>query len=63
MKTRTLAFQLALALAFTLAPGIPHAQQKDKTPAEQRADLKKDVQDTIASYRKADPGIWNGRTS
>jgi len=57
MKTRTLAFQLAFAVACAVAPGVTHAQPKDKTPAEQRADLKKDTQDTIAAYRKADPTI------
>ena len=58
MKTRTLAFQFAFALACVLAPGLPFAQdQKSPTPAEQRAQLKKDVPDTIASFRKADPGI------
>src|SRR5262245_42372462 len=57
MKTRTFAFQFAFALACFLLPGAPHAQQKDQTPAEQRAALKKDTQDTIASYRKTDPGI------
>lgn len=58
MKTRTLAFQLALALACTFAPGIPHAQdQKTQTPAEFRAQLKKESPETIAAFRKADPTI------
>jgi lipid-binding SYLF domain-containing protein len=57
MKTRTLAIQLALALACTFAPGIPHAQQKEMTPAEFRAQLKKETPETIAAFRKADPTI------
>lgn len=58
MKKRILATQLALALACVVAPGLPYAQdQKTSTPAEQRAQLRKDTPDTIASFRKADPGI------
>ena len=58
MKTRTIAFHFALALACFLLPQASFAQdQKTASPAEQREKLKKDAQDTIASYRKADPGI------
>jgi lipid-binding SYLF domain-containing protein len=60
MKTRTLAFQLAFALACFVLPAVPHAQDQTnvtKTPAEQRAELKKDVPDTIAAFRKTDPSI------
>ena len=58
MKTRIFAFQLAFALACAIAPGVPYAQdQKPMSAAESRAALKKDVPDTIATYRKTDPTI------
>ena len=58
MKTRSLAVQLAFALTCVLLPGAPYAQdQKTATPAEQRAKLKTDTQDTIAMYKKTDPSI------
>jgi lipid-binding SYLF domain-containing protein len=58
MKIRGLASQFALALTCALLPGAPYAQdQKTMSPAEQRAQLKKDVPDTLSTFRKADPGI------
>ena len=58
MKTRAIAFRFALALACFLIPQASFAQdQKTASPAEQRAKLKTDTQDTIAHYKKTDPGI------
>jgi lipid-binding SYLF domain-containing protein len=58
MKTRGLVLQFALALGFALLPGAPYAQdQKGYNAAEYRAQLKKEVPETIAAYKKADPAI------
>lgn len=57
MARHTLALSLALALACAAAAGPSFAQEKQMTPAEQRAQLRKDTGETIAAYRKADPGI------
>jgi len=58
MKARAFAFvvPVAFAVASLLLPGMSYAQDQ-KTPAEQRAQLKKDTQDTIAAYKKTDPAI------
>jgi len=58
MKTQKLAFHFAFALACFLLPAVPHAQdQKTQTPAEFRAQLRKEAPETIAAFRKADPTI------
>jgi lipid-binding SYLF domain-containing protein len=57
MKTQTFAFHCAFALACFLLPAVPHAQQKEQTPAEFRAQLKKEAPETVAAFRKADPTI------
>ena len=59
MKKPYLIPLLAAAMFCTLLPGSP-AQSADKpkvTAAEARAHLAKDVPPTIATYKKADPGI------
>ena len=55
MTKSFLAFPLIVAFVCALLPGSLVAQ--DKTPAEQRKEVAKNVQDTIATYRKVDPGI------
>ena len=59
MIRRFLAVPLAFAFACALLPAASSAQtaEKDKKPAQSRQELAKDVQDTIAQYKKADPGI------
>ena len=59
MKKPYLVLPLAAAFFCALLPATPDAlaQPKDQTPAEQRAQLGKDVPETIASYKKADPGL------
>jgi lipid-binding SYLF domain-containing protein len=59
MTKRIFAIPLALALGFTLAAGPFSAQSEEstKTTAEQRQQLHKDVQATIAQFKKTDPGI------
>ena len=53
-------FMLSLAAAFIVAalPASPvHAQKKTPTSEEVRIQLEKDVPETVAAYRKADPGL------
>ncbi len=58
MKTRALAASFAFAAASLLLPGVPHAQdQKSYKPEEYRAQLKKEVPETVADYKKTDPSI------
>jgi len=59
MKKSPLVPALAAALFCALLPASPaqSAEKKEPTAAEQRAQLRKDVQSTIARYKKADPGI------
>jgi lipid-binding SYLF domain-containing protein len=59
MKKTPLVTALAAAFSVALLTASPAyaAEKKEPTPAEQRAQLKKDVQSTIAAYKKADPGI------
>jgi lipid-binding SYLF domain-containing protein len=52
-RTRFL-FPLAAALLLAAAPA---QAQKKATPAEERAQLGRDVTETIAGYKKTDPGI------
>jgi lipid-binding SYLF domain-containing protein len=47
----------AAALFAALLPGSPAAQTKEMTPAEHRAQLRKEASETIASYKKADPSL------
>ena len=57
MKTRALAVSFAFAAA-SLLPGALYAQdQKSYKPEEYRAQLKKEVPETIADYKKTDPSI------
>jgi lipid-binding SYLF domain-containing protein len=59
MKTASLVPALAAALSFALLTGSPaqSAEKKEPTPAQARAQLGKDVQSTVAAFKKADPGI------
>jgi lipid-binding SYLF domain-containing protein len=59
MKKTSLVTALAAAFSVALLATSPAhtAEKKEPTPAEQRAQLKKDVQSAIAAYKKADPGI------
>jgi len=61
MKKPYLALPLAAALFCALLAASPaalaQARKAKPTPEEVRAQLGKDVSDTIASYRKSDPGI------
>lgn len=57
MTKRIFVIRLAAVLAFAALPGTAFTQEKQLTPEEQRAQLRKDTPVTIASYRKADPGI------
>jgi len=50
-------FVVALALALTMPVATSFAQTKEQTAADQRKELAKNVQDTIARYKKTDPGI------
>jgi lipid-binding SYLF domain-containing protein len=59
MKRHLIALQLALVAACITLPGAAYAQaeQKRLSAAEYRQELAKNVQATIARYRKIDPGI------
>src|SRR5262245_43378731 len=58
MKTRASLLPLAFTAACFLLPGITHAQdQKPYSATEYRAQLKKEVPETIADYKKTDPSI------
>jgi lipid-binding SYLF domain-containing protein len=59
MKTASLVPALAAALSFALFAASPAqaADKKEPTPAQARAQLSKDVQSTVAAFKKADPGI------
>jgi lipid-binding SYLF domain-containing protein len=59
MKKPYLIPLLAAATFCALLPIAPAqaADKKEPTPAEARAQLSKDVPQTIAAYKKADPGI------
>jgi len=58
MKTRALAVSFAFAAASLLLPGVPYAQdQKSYNAEEYRAQLKKEVPETIADFKKTDPSI------
>lgn len=59
MKKPYLVLPLAAAFFCALLPAAPDAlaQSKKQTPAELRAQLSKDVPDTIAGYRKTDPDM------
>jgi lipid-binding SYLF domain-containing protein len=54
-------FLIAAALACAMLSGAAAAQgpapQKEMTPAEHRKEVAKNVNDTIARFKKADPGI------
>ena len=50
-------FVVAVALALTMPVATSFAQTKEQTAADQRKELAKNVQDTIARYKKTDPGI------
>ena len=51
-------FVVAVALALTTLVATSFAQtSKEQTAADQRKELAKNVQDTIARYKKTDPGI------
>jgi len=51
----------AVALAWVLSCGAVSAQapapQKEMTPAEHRAEVAKNVQNTVARFKKTDPGL------
>lgn len=59
MKKTHLALSLAAVFGCALLTGSPEAlaQSKNRTPVDQRAVLSKDVPETIAAYRKADPDL------
>jgi lipid-binding SYLF domain-containing protein len=59
MKKTYFVPMLAAAFFCALLPASPvqSADKKQPTPAELRAQLAKDVPATIATYKKADPGI------
>ena len=61
MKMTDLTLPLAAALLCAMLAASPaalaQARKAKPTPEEVRAQLGKDVSDTIAAYRKADPGI------
>jgi hypothetical protein len=59
MTKGTLAVAVALALTMPLATSFAQtsAPSKEQTAADQRKELAKNVQDTIARYKKTDPGI------
>ena len=59
MKRNFVILQIAAALACGALTGTAAAQKKEAkpTPAEARQQLGKDVQGTIAKYRKTDPSI------
>ncbi|MBC7803938.1 MAG: lipid-binding SYLF domain-containing protein [Candidatus Parcubacteria bacterium] len=57
MKKPQLVLAIAAAIFLALSP-VAHSQEKKKqTPEEMRAQLAKDVPNTIANYRKTDPGL------
>ena len=60
MKKTYLVLPIAAFVFCALLPASPVQSKEEKkqpTPAEQRAQLGKEVQDTIAGYGKADPGM------
>jgi lipid-binding SYLF domain-containing protein len=57
MKRPYLVLPLAAALFCALLPAAQSAEKKQANPAEVRAQLRKDVPNMIANYKKADPGI------
>ena len=59
MKTNAFAPALAAAFLSTLLTASPAlaAEKEVLTPAQQRAQLAKDVKSTVAAYKKADPAI------
>lgn len=56
MTGKSFAVPLAFVLACAFLPGSAFAQS-EKTPAQARQELHKDVESTIAHYKNADPGI------
>lgn len=59
MNRHLITLQLALVAACITLPGAAYAQEEQKqlSPAEHRQELAKNVKETIARYRKVDPGI------
>jgi lipid-binding SYLF domain-containing protein len=57
MKKHFVILQIAAALACGALTGTAIAQKKQTTPAEDRQQLGKDVQSTIAKYRNTEPTI------
>jgi len=59
MTKGTLAVAVALALTMPMATSFAQtsAPSKEQTATDQRKELAKNVQDTIARYKKTDPGI------
>ncbi|HMA88813.1 MAG TPA: YSC84-related protein [Burkholderiales bacterium] len=57
MIGKSFAVSLAAIVACALLPGWAFAQTAEKTPAQTRQELHKDVESTIAHYKNADPGI------
>jgi lipid-binding SYLF domain-containing protein len=57
MKRRNFVLSVASASLCALLAAAPAQAQKKSTPAEERALLGKDVQQTIGEYKKTDPAI------
>jgi lipid-binding SYLF domain-containing protein len=57
MKKHFVILQIAAALACGALTGTAAAAKKETTPAEYRQQLDKDVQSTIARYRKTEPTL------
>jgi lipid-binding SYLF domain-containing protein len=57
MKRRNFVLSFAATSLCALLAAAPAQAQKKSTPAEERALLGKDVQQTVAEYKKIDPAI------